>query len=385
MCNLALLVQGCTATQQESDYITLIEESNLTRVESWQFSDLYDEVRVIPLETTGESLFAEVLQTVSNDSVIFVRATYSTESNDAAIWQYNANGKFLRQMGSVGQGPGEYSSISNIVLRNDTLFAFDQWNSNIHLYQVDSGKYLSSTQADSFEPLRSVNTVITIPDSYDFLFSSDIIFGDDTYGVAECNPMTYYFKRILPQKFKVSSWISYEFGYPTIASLNNEEALAIMPLDDTIYSIEYSTGQVKKFARLCIGTRAPVFSASEEFDKALKNAQEQKYNNITGIYASKNILILNRVSGSVMWDMRTHKGLYTLNGWKFSDGIGFPFFPAYIVESHEDNTFVCAYDADDYNDYSRTVMPGHAIKVAGNDYNHFDSDANNILVVYKFK
>ena len=180
-----LLMVGCVASEFKNDNIQIIDKQKLTDIKSWQFDDLYDNVSIVVLETSEQSLFADILQTVSTDSDIFVRAAYSSDSNDAAVWQFDSNGKFVRQLGSVGEGPGEYNSISNIVLRNDTLFAFDGYNANVHIYNARSGEFLYSSPVDEFEPLQSANTILTIPGSSNFLFSSDVFFGDQTYGIAE--------------------------------------------------------------------------------------------------------------------------------------------------------------------------------------------------------
>lgn len=381
----SLLMVGCTISEYQVEGVVDIDISKLTKVESWQFDDLYDNVSIVALETSEESLFADILQTLSTDSDIFVRAAYSSDSNDAAVWQFDRNGKFVRQLGSIGEGPGEYNAISNIVLRNDTLFAFDGYNANVHLYNVRSGEFLYSSSVDEFEPLQSANTILTIPGSSNFLFSSDVFFGDQTYGIAECNPLTSYFKEILPQKFKVSTWTSYQFGYPSLAEYDKEKALAMLPLNDTIYSVSYADGMVTSFAVLNMEVSLPEFAPDEEYETALQQAKEKKYiNGLRGIYASEDYLILNRVSGSIVWNLKEQTGRYTLNGWKQSDDIGFPFFPINIVESQSDNTFVCAYNAEDFIQYSKSRIDKSVIKMP-TTINHINDESNGVLVIYKLK
>lgn len=380
-----LFMVGCTSLYTEYDNLQLIDKSKLSNVESWQLDDIYKEVSVVTLETTEKSLFADILQTISTDTNIFVRAAYSSESNDAAIWQFDSNGKFVRQLGAVGEGPGEYNSIRDIVLRNDTLFAFDGYNMNVHLYDANTGCYLYSSAIDEFEPLQSANTILAIPNSTNFLFSSDVIFGDDAYEIAECNPITSYFKEILPQRFKVNTWTSYQFGYPTLAGYDRDKALAMLPLNDTIYTVRYSDGAVIPFVVMNLGPFLPEFAAGEEYETALNQAKEKNYiNGLKGIYASKDYLILNRSSGSIIWNIKEQKGKYTLNGWKQSDDIGFPFFPIYIVESKGDNTFVCAYDADDFIQYSKSRF-NHSIIKMPDSIDRITPESNGVLVTYRLK
>lgn len=380
-----VLLAGCVASEPQSEELRVIEKSQLTNVKSWQFDDLYKEVRVVALETTEESLFADIEQTICTDSDIFVRAALSSDTNDAAVWQFDRNGRFVRQLGAIGEGPGEYNDISNIILKNDTLFAFDSYNLNVHLYNVKTGEFIHSTPVDEFDPLQKANTILQIPGSSNFLFSSNVFFGDKTFGIAECNPLTSYFKLILPQRFKVSSWTSYQYGYPTLAEYNKDKALALLPLNDTIYSVGYADGSVTPFAVIDMGVTLPEFAPNEEYQTALNQAIENKYiNGLKGMYASKDYLILNRESGSIVWNLKEQTGKYTLNGWKEADDNGFPFFPINIVESKSDNTFVCAYDAESFMPYSQTKFNKSVINMPDN-INSISEDSNDVLVIYRLK
>jgi hypothetical protein len=375
------VAQGCASTREGGDGSMLAAgEISITKVESWQLSDLYESVRVVPLESSDDALFADVCQTISNAAMIFVRATTSDNSSNAAIWQFDANGKFIRQIGGFGEGPGEYYSIGNIVMKDNTLYAFDEGNQRMILYNAETGEYLSDIGANAFAPLRSVNSILPIPGSTSFMMSSNIIFGDDTYGVAECNPITGGFHKILPQKFNVKGWSSFEFGRPTLSTFTEKEALAIQPLNDTIYGINYNTLQVRPVTVINTGKSAPKFADGEDYERALDKAREQHYNQIRGIYASDDYLILNRTSGSVIWNLSKNKSWHTLNGWKASDATSFPFFPIYIVEAKPNNTFVCAYDPESFSEYNKLMSAAQKGLCAD-----MDADANYVLVFYKLK
>ncbi len=380
-----LLMAGCVGSESKTDDIRILDKSNLTKVKSWEFDDLYKEVKVVALETSDESLLANIFQTISTDTDIFVRAAYSSDSDDAAVWQFDRNGKFVRQLGAIGEGPGEYMAISNIVLRNDTLFAFDKYNTNVILYNARSGEFLYSSPIDEYEPLQSANTILTIPGSSNFLFSSDVFFGDNTYGIAECNPITSYFKEIVPQKFKVSTWTAYVVGYPTLAGYNKDNALAIRPLNDTIYSVGYANGLVTPYVVINMGLSAPEFAPNEEYETALNQAYEKKYINwLKGIYTSKDYLIINRMVDSIVWNLKEQKGRYSLNIWREGEDAGFPFLLDKLVESKSDNTFVCAYDAEDFLQYMQTPIDKSVIKMP-DTINSISEDSNAVLVTYTLK
>lgn len=387
LCTLAVLLQNCIATSRDNGLL-LIDKKNLDEVETGQFSELYKEVRIIPLEATEQSLFAEVRQTITTGSAIFILAKFSDKSFDTAVWQYDTNGKLIQQIGSIGEGPGEYLRISNMALRDDSLFLFDDATQKVLLFDAVSGKHLANLHTEGFEPLADVNTVLPIPGSTNFLLSSNVTDSgdaDNLYELAEYNPWTEYFKVILPQKFVVE-WSSYEFAYPSFSNLDDKMALAVLPLNDTIYSVEYSTTQIQPFAKLCIGAAAPTFQMGEEYEKALERAEARDYylNRICKIYASKDYLILNLYVGSVVWNLSAKRGWYTLNGYK--SGSGFPFFPMDIVESHRDNTFVCTFDIDFFtNRIMPEVRNNSVIKTTGDLSNINPDNSNGVLVIYKLK
>ena len=387
LCVFALIGQGCTVAVRVSDGAAIkIEEASLAKVEAWEFGDLYEAVRIVPLETTPQALFAKVEQTIVTDSLIFVRARYSDTSSDAGLWQYDCNGKFLRQIGDCGGGPGEYSSISHIVLRNDTLFAFDKRKRKLHLYNATSGEFLASSHPDGFEPLISGNTALTIPGTTKFLLSSDVHFGDDTYALAECDPMRVYFKKILPQKYKVNVWISFPYAYPTLSHFNDNEALYLQPLDETIYRVEYASDQLNPFVKICTEADIPEFDDGAEYDEALEQASDEGYTNrIIMLYASKDYLIINRFVGSMIWDLRAQKGWQTLNGCKLDYNLDFPFLPMNIVEAQQDNTFICAYHSPQIKEYLLKRGASHPLITLANGDQAIDPDGNSVLVIYKLK
>lgn len=384
LCNLLLLWQSCLSQQQEhATEIINIEEASLTKLESSRFGDLYEAVRIVPLETTPQALFAKVEQTIVTDSMIFVRARFSARISDAGVWQYDANGKFIRQVGACGQGPGEYYRVSHILLRNDTLFAFDDCHRNVNLYDAVSGEHLYSSPKNGFEPMVSINTMLSIPNSSEFVMSSDVTDGPDTYGLAKCNPLTGDFQVLLPSKFKVREMMSYIYAYPTIHRFNEKEALFIQPLDETIYRLEYATGKTSPFVKINTEPNAPTFADGAEYSESLKQAEEQGYeNHISSFFASKDYLIVNRFAGSLIWDLRSQKGWQTLNRFHPFD-LGFPFIPMLLTEAQPDNTFVCAFDAEDFKDY--THSPSNPLITLANGDQAIDPDGNNVLVIYKLK
>jgi hypothetical protein len=100
---LLLMLPSCSNTSSTKDAagpkIITVDRNAASN----QLSDLFGEVQLIPLETTDNSLMANIrLTKVHNDTLFFFdRKQYS-------LFVFNSKGEYLNRIGKVGQGPGEY-------------------------------------------------------------------------------------------------------------------------------------------------------------------------------------------------------------------------------------------------------------------------------------
>lgn len=95
----------------------------------FQFDSLMDRVSFIRLETNDSCLIGEISQMVCVDSLIFI----ADREIAKAVYCFNRQGSFLRKIGSVGQGPGEYNGyLCYITLSADKK----------HLIVMDYGKII---------------------------------------------------------------------------------------------------------------------------------------------------------------------------------------------------------------------------------------------------
>ncbi|GHU57826.1 hypothetical protein FACS189411_12210 [Bacteroidia bacterium] len=74
-------------------------------------SEIANEIEAIPLEMTDESLISKVLKTIICDDYIFVLSRSGVGDN---ILAFDRHGKFIRSIGALGQGPGEYTFLGDI-------------------------------------------------------------------------------------------------------------------------------------------------------------------------------------------------------------------------------------------------------------------------------
>ena len=113
-----------------------------------KLSDLVDSVRLIPLETTPESLLGPYLYYVySGNKYILI---YDING----MYKFSSDGRFIRKLFNAGRGPGEIAPMSTCYLyeKKDLLLIEERGTSRDYLYQYDVGteKFL--------EPVKKYNS-----------------------------------------------------------------------------------------------------------------------------------------------------------------------------------------------------------------------------------
>jgi hypothetical protein len=84
-------------------------KENFRNIKAINLSNIGKELSYIPLETTPECLIQSIRKILFSDSYIFI-------SEFKRLLQFDKNGKFIRQIGSAGSGPGEYLSIGDFCI-----------------------------------------------------------------------------------------------------------------------------------------------------------------------------------------------------------------------------------------------------------------------------
>lgn len=103
-----------------------------------KLSEVASDVRYIPLETTAESLLdKDILDVTFAGDYLFV-------CDYINLFQFTPEGKFIRKIGKVGEGPGEYTqSIMAVTYDEDAkqIFISDFRKGKVLVYSFE-GKYL---------------------------------------------------------------------------------------------------------------------------------------------------------------------------------------------------------------------------------------------------
>lgn len=112
--------------------------NSIDNIKTLKLSDLCEEITYIPLETNPSNVIHEIRQIALTDSFVFV-------SDFQSLFQFDLNGKFLRQVGKQGRGPEEYIFIRDICVNEEKRLIIISSPLNRKLLEYDfNGRFVKS-------------------------------------------------------------------------------------------------------------------------------------------------------------------------------------------------------------------------------------------------
>jgi hypothetical protein len=155
MCKVLLIcvlcLCGCTpgsdtVTENNIHYLHLPASGE----DELKVSYFADTVIYIPLETTTESFLNGIGKLWINDSLILIT------SRKIGIMQFRKDGRFVRKIGKIGKGPGEYMYAFSFSVVNDTVYIPNNRNGLVK-YTLN-GKYCGDVRLN-YNPIYISSTV----------------------------------------------------------------------------------------------------------------------------------------------------------------------------------------------------------------------------------
>jgi hypothetical protein len=131
-----------------------------------KLSQIADNIEVIKLQTTDESLLKSIFLQIGNE--------YILAKSGNQIFQFSITGKFIRLIAKKGRGPGEIPSMGKNIAYNfnekfDILYV--SVGNEIYLYKLSSGDFIGRKGLKGFEDLKEVRSItMTSTDSL-FIYS----------------------------------------------------------------------------------------------------------------------------------------------------------------------------------------------------------------------
>ncbi|GHT60071.1 hypothetical protein AGMMS50239_08220 [Bacteroidia bacterium] len=145
---IAFLLLSCSHARQ-GDLLEIpidIDQNN-----SLALSEIAEEITAIEMELTDESVInpQDIQRIIISENEVFIAPVKS-------ILVFNKTGKFIRSIGSHGQGPGEYTGIDNIALDKKKRLIVSS-NRKIIFYDLN-GKFLKEKSFPDL-PITDINYI----------------------------------------------------------------------------------------------------------------------------------------------------------------------------------------------------------------------------------
>lgn len=131
----------------------VINIDSVKKKQAIKLSTFFDSVETIILETSGNALLSRINRLfVSGDSVFILNKGVSS-----SLFVFNRSGKYMGRIGNAGQGPGEYSSISDFSIndKEGIIYILDSNLQKINMYNMHNGSFIKEVLIPQKNNIRS--------------------------------------------------------------------------------------------------------------------------------------------------------------------------------------------------------------------------------------
>lgn len=142
----AVIIVSCNNHQQvdQGDNVIYMPLKNPEKTQSLEVNRAAFQFDTVSLETTSESMISLAKDIRIDDSILFVQ-------NGVVISLFSYDGSFIRNVGHIGRGPGEYLSLCHFDINpeKDLIYILDDMGRKIMVYSY-SGEMKRAIQYDGF-------------------------------------------------------------------------------------------------------------------------------------------------------------------------------------------------------------------------------------------
>ncbi|GHT87670.1 hypothetical protein FACS189474_1060 [Bacteroidia bacterium] len=229
----SLHLDSTTLLNVITDNIETIDLNPFLKQQHFDFGALIKNVKIIPLETTDESLIDDIYKVLVTDSNIYIMDGFKGRG----IIIFNKEGKFIKRI-SNGQGPGELIRLHDIAFdsENNELIAYQH---SFLLFFTPAGEFIQQKRL----PFGFYNFTV-IPNGYVFKAL-------DKQGNEHLDILQYYTLFVTDKNFELNSValpvLESDVNYGGYNYLyNNNNTISIThKFTDTVYHYINETNQLK--------------------------------------------------------------------------------------------------------------------------------------------
>ena len=253
---------GCSSNKKQEPIsksgvpvINLSED--VSTVPSLLLSEAAEKLEIVPLEMTDESVLSDITEMQVTDHNIWI-----DHGREFYIYRFSRSGKFLNKIGSIGQGPGEYTTYSTFLVDEDKKEVYIIANTNGVLAYDFEGNFkrkivdiqmilqLFSSPYDQYilnnqKFFATQNFGLYRPIDKDSLWSF-VSLGDDFQKKKFFKNPAYVGKeeQIIANRANMDRMVNYWMEYLTSMDTYNAQLTLKYPDTDTIYCYDDATNQL---------------------------------------------------------------------------------------------------------------------------------------------
>lgn len=244
-----LILCSCKHTTQDQNYTIPFVDLICNTTEEDEISNYIEDVQVIELS------FDSLMYVYPGK--ILINGNYIFALSGGQVYQFDKTGKFLGQIGRIGNGPGEYLSISDICISSDLR----------KIYCQDSQNNVLVFDAHSREYERTINSGIVGNSS-----NAIIPYGNKGFALLVNNPvdpsnfdedffcLQCYDRngKLIEEFFKREDFnIPMSFFSNSIQCSDNKYCLSFIPSEGTFYKDD--NGSISPYLNLSFGKKSLPF------------------------------------------------------------------------------------------------------------------------------
>lgn len=334
------------------------------------YKDICDSVFIVRLETTEECLIGKASKMFFHNDTIFVKDKYQS------LYMFAPDGKYIRQIGSRGQGPGEYAELTDFFV-DDSVYIWDNMQNKLSIFNKN-GTFLYSKIAPflscQFGKLNSQTFIFRAFNNYNLqipkLDDYCVWTTDTNFVINNCGMYCDYESRIFPYDdngmcFTGSCVTEYEKYTDSLFVITDDSKLKCQYVlkFDGLHNNAVFKNLTRKEAKNYINT-------NKDFVHILRCVFNNHFVVLQAFQQGKcdNVFLYSSFS------KRTHR----INNIDFNN-------EEYLCP----NLYVCSAFYKDFfvqlEDASYVQQLNKLSKYVGGDFNDIKEEDNPVLIFYKFK
>ena len=230
---------------------------NVSSVPSLLLSEVAEKLEIVPLEMTDESVLSDITEMQVTDHNIWI-----DHGREFYIYRFSRTGKFLNKIGSIGQGPGEYTTYST--------FLVDEDKKEVYIIANTNGVLAYDFEGNFKRKIVDIQMILQLFSSpYDqYILNNQKFFATQNFGlyrpidkdslwsfVSLGNDFQKkkYFKnpahvgkeeQIIANRANMDRMVNYWMEYLTSVDIYNGQLTLKYPDTDTIYCYDDATNQL---------------------------------------------------------------------------------------------------------------------------------------------